>query len=152
MIEFPKQGAPKDSEPTLKVETLSCSSCGGKIDGPGKCPFCGQFLIVVEGGNYLRITPKDIEGIEIKKPSNPEGSWKFKITGKFQDILLSEEDIWIIGNGNIEFGGLLVALFFKNNSDKYGIPGQLRPKVEDIRAFAIRAAFRQSAARNNPRK
>lgn len=149
MSEYPKHGSSKKNEETLKVETLACSSCGGQIDGPGKCPNCGQFLIVVEGGNYLRITQGEIASIKITRPSSPDGDWKFEEVGGLREIKFSEEDVLVIGNGNIEFGSLIIALYFKNNLGKHGLAGQLRPKIENIRAFAVKAAFKQAAKRNS---
>jgi hypothetical protein len=151
MAEFPKRGVPGPDEKKLEVITLACSSCGGQIDGPGKCPSCDQLLIVVEGGNYLTIKPEDIQEVDIKKPAGSDSDdsalWNFKIG--LRGVYLSQENVWMIGNGNAEYGSHIVALFFKENTDKFGLAGQRVPKVGEIRQFAIKTALKQAVTRNN---
>lgn len=137
--------------PEVKVIALPCPQCSGQIEGSGKCPNCGQFLLIMEDGNYLSINPQDYAGIEIHWPKDTSDTAQvtFDYSSKLKDLEFTREDLFIIGKGSVEFGAQIVALWFKQNFENYGLPGQQLPKIQSMRDFALRAALKQAALRNS---
>ncbi len=137
---------PRPATEKIEVVALVCPQCGGPIDGPGKCPNCGTFLLVLENGNYLRISNEDIKDVVINRPkiSSDTATWTFELKKQHRDMRFIQEDLWLIGNGNVEYGAAIVALFFKDNADRYGLPGQLVPQVDDVKKYALKAAMKQA--------
>ncbi len=140
---------PRQSKHQIEVVALACPKCGGTIDGPGKCGFCGHFLLVLENGSYLYIDKEDIKDVIIKPPkvSSDTATWMFELKGQGKDIRFIQEDLWIIGSGNVEYGAAIAALYFRDNSDKHGLGGQLVPTFEQVKAYALKAAMKQAILR-----